>query len=278
MCNISVAAKLRPIMVGNGVILLLVALMKEHNRTVEIQEHATGALYNFAMNNLPNRAIICRVGGIQAVVTNMQKGPEQLRLQHVCCLLLRCMSCDNESQSESVKAGAIATVVAAMRADKDTVKTMMAGVAFLSNLAMRSPERQQLILDVGGMDMVLLAMKLHPENVELRTYVCHFLHHFVRSTLHQEAVVSAGGIPALLQSMSAPTAGRAVQNLAVHVIVTLALASPAFDTLLKVEGAVPALTALFAQECLDVKNRKAAGEFLARHAACSHDRASALCI
>jgi len=275
VCTMSVAVNLRPVMIGNGVIQLLVTLMRQHKSIVEVQEHATAALHNFAMHSPLHRALICNVGGIQVVVSNMQREPKQLRLQKISCMLLRFMSCENESHPEIVKAGGIASVVAAMRADVDTLKTTVAGVAFLNNIAVKCPERQELIIDVGGMDLVLLLMKLHATNETLQTYACHFLFCFVRNKMHQEAVVSAGGIPALLQSMSRSAQWPVMQNMAVHMIVVLAQANPTFDTLVKIEGALPVFTDLLAQQGLDVKNRKAVDDFLARHTTSSEACASA---
>jgi len=275
VCTMSVAVNLRPVMVGNGAILLLVKLMREHKRIVEVQEHATAALHNFAMHTPLHRAVICKVGGIQAVLANMQREPKQHRLQKISCMLLRFMSCENESHAEIVKAGGIASVVAAMRADADTPKTTIAGIAFLNNIAVKCPERQELIIDVGGIDLVLLLMKQHTSNETLQIYACHFLFCFIRNKVHQEAVVSAGGIPALLGSMSRSAQWPSVQNIAVHMIVVLAQANPTFDTLVKIEGALPVFTDLLAQQGLDVKNRKAVCDFLARHTTSSEACASA---
>jgi len=209
------------------------------------------------MHSPPYRAIICKVGGIQVVVANMLKDPLQRRLQKISCMLLRFMACEDALQSEIVAAGGIRAVVAAMKADVQTVKTQVAGIAVLNNIAIKNNEHQKLIMDVCSVDAVLAAMKLYPEIVMLQTYGCHLLYQFVGTaphkeavvtaphqeavvtTPHQEAVVSSGGIAVLLQCISRHLGVWVVQDLAVHMIVVLTRANPKFDALVKVEGGVP---------------------------------------
>jgi len=276
VCNMAMAVTLRAGMVGNGIIPLLVGLMKEHKRILEIQEHVTASLHNFSMHSPPYRAIICKVGGIQAVVANMLKDPLQRRLQKVSCMLLRFMACEDASQTEIVAAGGIRAVVAAMKADVHTVKTQVAGIAVLNNIAIKNSEHQKLIMEVCGVDAVLAAMKQYPEIVMLQGHGCHLLYQFVRAAPqqdgvvtapHQEAVVSSGCIAVLLQCISRHPGVGVVQDLAVPMLVDLMRADLKFDALVKAEGGVSAFTALAAQDGLKAKYHKAASEFLARHSA-----------
>lgn len=154
---------------------LVVKAMHQYNDCPKIQRHGCRILVGISV--LHTEEEIMNVRGLQASLSALERYPDHPLLQATACNLighlLRCPSI----RKTVVDDGGLTAMVKVMKSLKRCMGVQLIGCKALLHLV--SPDQTttwaEAVIDAGGIDIVIQAIKGHPENAELQKNGCTFL-------------------------------------------------------------------------------------------------------
>ena len=142
------------------------------------------ALTHIMVDNEAAQARAADAGGIDWIVAclrNSVKAADDRLVMRCCQALVAWTESSDENRVKCVAAGAIETVVAAIRARNTKTRMLVDGCTFLSNVCcLEMPHHRTRACNAGAVDAVVHALQMHPTKMEVQrscikimAHLCH---------------------------------------------------------------------------------------------------------
>ena len=141
-------------------------------------------------------------GAIDAVISAMKRGSLSVneKLARGGCEIFRLLSTNNNVATKIGEEGAIAIIVAAMRAHLDSLSVQEHACAALINLSRGNRENDSLIFKAEGIPAIVAAMRAHPNSLVIQELACQALNCGFANIFH---IARARGVSAIVAAMRA---------------------------------------------------------------------------
>ena len=117
----------------------------------------------------------------------------------------------------------IAAILSKMQMNERNVDIQEECLVELANLAYANDNNKVTIVDAGGIDMILSAMKTHSNNRNVQEYGCAALWNFAVNDENKVTNVEVGGITTILSAMKTHSYNRNVKEYDCEALMNLAL-------------------------------------------------------
>lgn len=186
----------------------------------KLQAEYCGALRNLAYKDVKNKAKIIAAGGIELIVAAMRAHPNRDTVQRNASDALNNLASGGSFNTKELiaKLGGIETILFALKTKKNGCGTTSARVATsccgaLSTLAYKHTKNKTLIVTTGGLDLILSAMKAHPDDAPLRSSGWDAIHNLMTVKDAKSLLVAGGGIGVVRKGLEANPNDRNLQRI-----------------------------------------------------------------
>eukprot|EP01116_Phalansterium_solitarium_P021126 TRINITY_DN6465_c0_g2_i1.p1 TRINITY_DN6465_c0_g2~~TRINITY_DN6465_c0_g2_i1.p1 ORF type:complete len:891 (+),score=109.72 TRINITY_DN6465_c0_g2_i1:269-2674(+) len=225
---------------GAGGIEAVVAAMKAHRDSPDVQQAACGALAAAYSDDF--RATISEAGGMDAIITALNAHRGCAAVQEAACRALAHASygdVDDDCGGLVARAGGIEALVAALNAQPDSAAVQIMGCWALRNIAAAEGHEAKL---AQAIESVVAAMDAHRGDADVQEMACVLLDVIAATAENAVKVVEASGIEAIVAAMSAHRASDAVQARACGALASIAF-SEEHAAKVAVAGGIEAIVA-----------------------------------
>ena len=181
-----------------------------------------GQLEDLANNNNDNCVAIAEAGGIDCVVSAMQRHAGHTAVQEAGCWALASLACNHDNCVAIAKAGGIDYVVFAMQRYASHAAVQEAGCWVLASLACNHDNKVAIAL-AGGIDRVVSAVQRYASHTGVQEQDCRALRNLADiNNDNCVAIAGAGGIDRVVLAMRKHTKHSAVQEQGCWALASLA--------------------------------------------------------
>jgi len=225
---------------------ILLRLMRAHPMNPMVLGMACAGLRSLSAF-AANKTRYLERGGVPLLVGTMRAHESSVALQIAACNLIRVLADDStELQQALAEAGAVATVLAALRTSHSPsiVSAHRAACGALRSLANDSSSIQKQFLRGGALDLLIDQMKASAGVPSMQAEACNTLCSLVDDDSEKRSVVEKGGVDLVIQAMHAHSNNAEVQTHSCRLLWTLAVHAPFREVIGQRDGVFLVLSAM----------------------------------
>lgn len=142
--------------------------MKEFPDAISILKNGSTCLCNLAFGSEENKRRIGKIGGIDAVISSMNRFVDDSDIQARCCLALRNLTCGfRTNQWIAGRGRAMEAILRSMESMSGNKNVLYQGCVALANICANEPENRARACELGAARIVVGALRRNLENAAL---------------------------------------------------------------------------------------------------------------
>eukprot|EP00590_Aulacoseira_subarctica_P009512 CAMPEP_0172429120 /NCGR_PEP_ID=MMETSP1064-20121228/49158_1 /TAXON_ID=202472 /ORGANISM="Aulacoseira subarctica , Strain CCAP 1002/5" /LENGTH=312 /DNA_ID=CAMNT_0013174309 /DNA_START=221 /DNA_END=1159 /DNA_ORIENTATION=- len=186
-----------------GGIDVILSAMNEYTFVLPVQIWACKALINISQKNAMNQAEVCDKKGITVILQGMKEHFTNTDFQVMAFLALGNICAEEKKNRAAIREAEVVLffIVAGMKYHSKCSGLQKAGCGLLANLSYQENMNKDLIVEAGGIEAIVIAMRAHPSDPTVFKFACAALTNICRTEQGVALLKSNQGVGALLHCL-----------------------------------------------------------------------------